>query len=284
MARRSLLYVPGDRADRLPKALASGADGIIVDLEDSVDPDKKELARRAVRDWLSGLRGEPPAEVWVRVNSAPEERTADLEYCSSSPAVYGIVLPKATLDSIRQTIDLLVDGDGRSVRPLLLAPLIETASGVLDAEALARSERVSHMMYGQADLGAELGLVASPNEREWESLRFHLTVVSAAAGIDPPIGPAWTHLDDPDGLAASSGRLRHLGFAGRTAIHPAQLDAIHRAFAPTEAERAWASSVMAAFTAAEDEGIATAVSSDGEFIDRAVVRRAQRILADTTKT
>lgn len=164
---------------------------------------------------------------------------------------------------------------------ILIAPLIETARGVTELEEIAGAERVSHVMYGQADLGAELGLAPGDDEREWDPLRFQLSVASAAADIHPPIGPAWTHLADEAGLLTSSATLRRFGFVGRTAIHPAQLPIIHSAFAPTTEEITWATAILDAFSAAEGSSTGVALSSDGEFVDRAVVRRAQAIVANT---
>ena len=136
---------------------------VIVDLEDAVALQNKDKARQTIRAWLAELPANPGAEISIRVNSEHNARARDLACLAAPERVHGIVLPKATAASI---CELAVDLDRRAaMSTILIAPLIETARGVTELEEIAGAERVSHVMYGQADLGAELGLAPGDDER-----------------------------------------------------------------------------------------------------------------------
>lgn len=260
MSARSYLYVPADRPEMLAKAADRGADALIVDLEDAVAPSRKAEARRIVTDFLPG-----PAETWVRVNNHPDLLAADL---AASAGAAGIVLAKAEPESLRQAV---------SMTRLPLTPLIETAAGLLAAPEMASVEGVERLAIGEADLSAELGVTLGDDGVELLYARSKLVVASAAAGIDAPTGPVFTDFGDTDGLRRSSEALVRLGFGGRPAIHPAQVEVINEAFTPTAAQLAAALELTEAFEEALASG-AGAAASDGVMFDAAVVRQARRVL------
>ena len=257
MTTRSYLYVPGDRPDRFEKAASSGAEAVIVDLEDAVRPDAKEFARSAAADYL----GRPPdAPVWVRVNNTPELLGADLDMVLQSNAA-GVVMPKATLEAC-------------AACPAAVLALIETAKGVAAAAEMAGLDVVERLCLGEVDLCAELDIIPSSDAQELWPIRSSVVLASAAAGLPPPVGAVFTNLSDEAGLLRTSQQLRRQGFGARTLIHPRQVDAVHKAFTPSAEEVEFARRVIRAH---EDAGGGAAVL-DGRFVDLAVVRKAQRVL------
>ena len=268
--RRSLLFVPAVRPDRFPKALATGADAVCVDLEDGVAPEAKETARGQALALLAG-RGPSAAEVSLRVNDAKTAlgRTDLAELIKSGARPDALMLPKvAGADEIRAVDTALARGAG--ALPLIVQ--IETAAGLLAAsEIAAASPNVSAVFFGAIDLSADLGCAV-----EWEALlyaRSRVVLAAGAAGVSALDSP---FMDVPslDALAAETRRVRRLGFAGKAAIHPTQVAVIQEAFAPTAAEAAWARKIVAAYE--RQQGGVLLV--DGQLIERPVVRSARRTL------
>jgi citrate lyase subunit beta / citryl-CoA lyase len=244
------LYVPGDRPDRFDKAAASGADSVILDLEDSVAPAHRTAAREHVAKWLAGG---PEIDVQVRIGS--------LDDLAALPDDVAIRLPK-----VGSADDVGAVGE-RDVHAL-----VETASGVEHAYPIASHPRVVSIGLGEADLAADLGITAE-SALEW--IRVRVVVAARAAGLPAPMMSAYTDIADLDGLAGSCAVGRALGMVGRTAIHPRQLPVIRAAFAPTTEELAWAQEVLAALDGAE---VGVAVLRSGAMIDAAMARRARRLV------
>ena len=257
MVNRSYLYVPGNRPDRFPKAVSSGADAVIVDLEDAVGAEEKAQARAAAARWLSEA---PAVPVWIRVNNSHGLLVDDLAMVAGSRAA-GAVIPKVTVDAC----------DAAAVP---VQALIETAAGVQTVARIALHPRVVRLALGEADLCAELGVDPAPDMRELWAIRSDVVVASAAAGLEPPVGPAATVMDDADALERTSRQLRRQGFGARSIVHPSQIAAVHAAFTPSEEEISGARRLVEAFVAAG--GGPTIV--DGRFVDRATARLAQRVL------
>lgn len=266
------LYVPGDRADRVAKALASGADCVIVDLEDAVAAARKETAREALTEALGGLGADAPP-VQVRVNARGSAWHADdlAAVAELDPAV-GVRVPKvAGAQEVAAVQEAL---PGREVHVL-----IETALGVERTFEIA-SAGVASVALGEADLRAELGIAAGEEgEPGLAWVRSRLVVAAAAAGLPAPQMSVYADVRDLEGLARSCARGRTLGFVGRTAIHPAQLAVIRKGFAPTEAEIARAQEIVDRVGSAEADGSGTVVLEDGTFLDVAMVRAARRVLS-----
>lgn len=257
------LYVPGDRPHVVAKALACGADVVVIDLEDAVAPDRKEYARAATVDLLS----EPqPVRVHVRVNGTEGPwAAADLRAVAGLPGVSGVRLPKVT------SADEVVRA-ARTTGHRLYA-LLETALGIERAHAIAAAHpALRGISLGEADLRADLG-VRDDAGLDW--CRSRVVVAARAAGLAPPPQSVHPDIRDLDGLAASCAHGRALGFLGRAAIHPRQLPIIERAYLPTEAELDQAETIVKAATT---ERGAQALP-DGRFIDAAVVAAARRTLS-----
>lgn len=282
---RSCLYVPADRPDHLERAPTRDADALIVDLEDSIAPSAREQATADAADWL---RHQPAAAVssgpslWVRVNPGPTMRR-ELE-AVVGPALTGLVIPKCeTVDALGEldaALEAIEANVGIAPGSIAVAPLIETAGGVLRAERLAASPRVARLQIGEADLCAQLGLHPTSGDPELIPLRLRVVLASANAGLVRPIGPVWTALDDLDGLRTSSMALRSQGFGGRSAIHPNQLTVINEVFTPTPGELDRARQLVETYDRALDAGSGVLRDDSGTMIDEAMVRAAREMLAD----
>jgi citrate lyase subunit beta/citryl-CoA lyase len=256
------LFVPGDRPDRFAKAASAGADEVVIDLEDAVAPTSKPVARGAVVDWLS-----EGGQAWVRVNATDTEwHQDDLQAVVGAPGLRGLILPK--LESAEKAEGV------RTVLPagLGLVGLIETARGVLGAEALADSGVVDRLALGTIDLALDLG--ATDCDQVMLHPRSVLVHASRAAGLPGPVDGVTTVCDDGV-VAAAAHRARTLGFGGKFCIHPRQVDLVRAGFAPNEDELRWASRIEEA-ARCQDAGT---FAVDGQMIDRPVLTRAREILA-----
>jgi len=289
MTPRSYLFVPADRPERIAKALASGADAVIVDLEDAVAPEAKSGARLALAAWLEGQASQAartaptlpaggearpiPVPLLVRVNSASTAWFQDDLQVGVLPGVQGIVLPKA------QTLDELAAVRAAAPQRVLL-PLIETAMGVHAAATLAGAPGVQRLVFGSLDLQADLGIEADDEGGEEALLAFrsHLVLASRLGGLLAPVDGVSTALQDEDLVLRDAVRARRLGFGAKLCIHPKQVQAVHRGFAPSAEDVAWARRVLQAYEAAQQEGGHGAVAVDGKMVDAPVLRRAHTVL------
>lgn len=260
---RSLLFVPGSRPDRFEKALAAGASRVIIDLEDAVAPSAKDVARRAVADWLA-----PERPVMVRINGADTPWfDADLAL-SGHPGVVGVVLPKAEDPAV---IARVVRSGARMV-----VPIVETGAGFAGLPAIAGASSVAALAFGSVDLERDLGM-HDPREDDLLPFRLQLVTASRLARISPPIDGVTVAIDDEATLRNDARRARRLGFGGKLCIHPCQVPDVNLALAPTADERAWALRVVEAARRAGD-GV---VTLDGKMIDRPIVLQAEAILDGT---
>jgi citrate lyase beta subunit len=268
---RSLLFAPGNDERKLEKALAAGADAVVVDLEDAVPAGEKEAARLVARRVLENRA--TGSLVAVRPNAfGTAHWGADLE------AVRGLdldalVLPKATLEA--------VEALGAEGSPVVA--IVETAVGLRHAYETACTERVAALVLGAVDLGLELGLEPRADGQEVLYARSQLVVDSAAAGIRSPFDLVHLDIRDDEGLEAETRLARSLGFRGKACIHPAQIEIVNRVFSPTKEEQERARRVIEAFEHALAEGRGV-VALDGKMIDLPVVERARRVLAETERS
>ncbi|MEO3783797.1 CoA ester lyase [Actinocorallia sp. B10E7] len=281
MSARSALYVPGDAAGKLAKALAKGADELIVDLEDAVPQAGKEAARATVSSWLGGLPPEIAGpRLWVRINPGAQGHE-DLR-AVAAPGLTGVCVAKAEDPADLAGLDALLTSleKERSIpEPLRLIPLLESGEALFRARELARSPRVTRLQLGEADLAADLGVTPSPDGRELLWARSQVVAASAAAKISPPIAPVSTDFRDLDALRESTEALRRLGFWGRACIHPAQIPVVHEVFTPSEEELAKARDIVARYDEALTSGTGVCLDASGRLIDEAVVRSARRLLS-----
>jgi citrate lyase subunit beta / citryl-CoA lyase len=276
MRLRSLLFVPGDRPDRMEKALRAGADALILDLEDAVAAERKPEARRAVAEFLGANQA---ANLWVRVNpldTAECERDLDA-VLSAHPD--GIVLPKAEGGaSVDELARRLTERGNVTARILSIAT--ETPAAIFQLGTYGGAKRLAGLTWGAEDLPAAIGASTSrePDGRftpPYELARSLCLFGAAAAGV-APIETVYPAFRDLDGLAAYAKRARRDGFTGMMAIHPAQVEPINAAFTPSAEEVAHAEAVAAAFAANPGAG---ALSLDGRMIDRPHLVQAERVLA-----
>jgi citrate lyase subunit beta/citryl-CoA lyase len=265
----TLLYVPGDRSDRVAKALASDADVVLVDLEDAVAPSRKDEARATAASVLADLpRGRATQ---VRVNHPQTPWHADdVSMLAALPPAVGARVPK--VESVAEVEALAASLPGRQ-----LHLLVESALGVERAFELATaSPQVASIALGEADLRSDLR-VSDDAGLAWA--RSRVVVAARASRLPAPAMSAYTNVRDLDGLAASCRDGRRLGFCGRTAIHPAQLPVIREAFLPTDEEVAAARDVVERVGEAAVHGVGAIALDDGTFLDVAMVEQAKAVLA-----
>ena len=265
MQERSFLFVPGDRPDRFEKAIASGAHGVILDLEDAVTPERKDQARAAMHEWL----GQTQHKVWVRVNPPDTPwYAADGELLSLS-AVRGVMLPKA-----QEAADL-AHLAARLRDDQSIIPIVETVAGWFQAEALARAPKVRRLAFGSVDFMSDSGIGA--DGPELDPVRCQLVLVSRLCGLMPPVDGVSLAIDDAAQLEADVRRSRRHGLGAKLCIHPRQVAGVNTGFAPTEAERAWARRVTEALAS----GPLGAIAVDGKLVDKPIALLAAAILAES---
>ncbi|WP_300709826.1 CoA ester lyase [Limnohabitans sp.] len=264
---RSFLFVPGNRPERFAKALDSGADAVIIDLEDAVPLDAKDAARAALAAAWAGFAAGQRARLLVRVNPAGTPwHEADLAALGHLPGLGAVMLPKA------ENPQQLEHAFMASGVPVL--PLIESAEGVGQMDAIARAQGVLRLGLGHIDLQADLRIICGPDEAELAPIRLAMVVASRRAGLPAPVDGVTTATTDAQVLAQDAQRSRRFGFGAKLCIHPAQVAGVHQALAPTEAECAWAERVLAA----EVEARGGAFSVDGKMVDPPVLLLARQIL------
>ena len=280
---RSALFVPGNRPDRVDKAVATVADRVIIDLEDAVAISQKVEARAPVRDKIIAHKDR---RVIVRVNGLETDFImGDLEAIVVKE-LGGLVLPKIeNSDQIGEIHRLLVDlekkqGPAAGNTPVIL--LVESALGVQNifqiSSAAAELNREFLIALGAADYALDMGIEVTKDGGELIYSRSRIAVACRAAGMAPPLDtPFMIDLKDFDALRDDAARAKQLGFQGKLCIHPNQIEPVHVIFTPTAEEISFARRVVDAFEAEEAKGSVT-ILVDGKFVDYPVVERARRIL------
>lgn len=257
-AARTLLFVPGDRPDRFDRACASGADVVVLDLEDAVAAAAKESARSHVAGWLRA-----GGRALVRVNARGTPWFGEDVRAVRGAGATVLMVPKVEGPADLHALDEAAGG------PVAAVALVETARGVLEAAAICAVPTVCRVALGHVDLAADLGIDPADDEALLGA-RSMLVLASRAAGLPAPIDGVTVAVADPDALARDTRRARRLGFTGRLCIHPRQVGPVAAGLAPTEAEVAWARRVL-------DLDAALGVV-DGELVDEPVLRRARLLL------
>ncbi len=271
-ARRSFIFTPGLRPDMFPKALASGADIVCVELEDGIAPKDKAEARQKALALFEQPQPDDGVERIVRINSMRErfgieDVNAVLATDTPPPA---LMMPKVRTSDEVVMLDQLLTEAGHETR---LHVIIETNEGLEAAFEIAKcSDRIDAMFFGGVDMAAELRC-----QNTFESMiyaRSRVVHASAAAGLDV-IDVPFLDLDDPDGMRVEAEKVRDLGFAGKGSVHPKQIAALNEVFTPTEVQITRARRIIAEFEAA-DTGL---VVIDGKLIEKPVLRDMYRIVA-----
>lgn len=276
---RSLLFAPGNHPRRVEKALSLGADGVILDLEDAVAISEKVATRALVVPALSAPRH---GRLFIRVNGLTTEWCyGDLTAVVRS-GLDGIVLPKAEHAHELHTADWLIAAlereHGLAPGSIELLPIVETALGISNLRDLCRAGgRVRRIAFGAGDFTLDMGMSWTRSEQELLPHRAACVMESRAAGLEPPIDTVWADLRDAEGFEASANQAARLGFQGKMLIHPDQIAVANAAFTPDDAIVAHARRIVAAFEAAERDGLAS-IQLDGQFIDYPIVERARRVL------
>lgn len=261
---RSALFVPATRPERIPKALASGADAVIVDLEDAVAENLKAEARGNLDAFLAA---NPAARLLVRINAPTHpEQAADLALCARHPCVVGVLLPK--VESAVQVA--LAAGCGKSVWPI-----IESARGLAHLAEIAQAHGVERLSFGSLDLGLDLGLASgsAAAERILDQARYGLLLQSRLAGLAAPLDSVFPDIKNLHGLAQAVADARDMGFGGLLCIHPGQVAVVHETLMPSAAELDWAQRILAAGVSGDGVFVV-----DGQMVDAPVIGRARRLL------
>ena len=270
--RRSFIFTPAMRPDLYPKALASGADIVCVELEDGVAPRDKDTARANAVSLFGAPQADDGIERVIRINSPMEQVGVDdvralLGMATPPP---GIMLPKVCSPDEVALLDQLITEAGHDIR---LHIIIETNAGLEAAYEIAHSsDRIDALLFGGVDMAAELRC-----ELAWEPLlyaRSRVVHAAASAGIDV-IDVPYLDLNDPDGMRIAAEQARSLGFSGKGAIHPKQIAALNDVFTPSAAAISRARDIIAAFEASDS----ALVVIDGKLIEKPVLREMHRIIA-----
>jgi citrate lyase subunit beta/citryl-CoA lyase len=278
-----MLFVPGDRPERFAKAIGSGADAVILDLEDAVTPAQRPAARKAIAEFL--LQGDRPVPVWVRTNPVQsDEALLDLvAVIQGRPD--GVILPKARSGAdvlqLDHWLQALEATHGLPIGSIRLIPMVtETAGALLQmASFVPTSARVLAMTWGAEDLATELGAggnrdVDGNYDAPYQLASSLCLYTAAAAGVSA-IDTVDTEIKDLAAVERRARASRRAGYTAKLAIHPAQIPALHAAFTPSESEVEQAERVLAAFAQAPASG---AVMIDGKLFDRPHVLQAERVI------
>ncbi len=271
MARRSVLFTPGDEPSMMEKALEGDSDVVVFDLEDAVSPDRKEDAREAVSEVLDSVDdvsgdGDAP-EVWVRVDPSS---TGD-DYGVGRPSCF--VVPKA------ESADDVRGGAGEVTSRGLdcgVVPIVESAQGVLNADEIAASETVEAVVFGAEDLAADVGASRTKESNEVSYARQKVVTAAAAADVDG-VDTLWTDFQDTEGLRRDAEWSVTLGYDGKLAIHPSQVEVVNEAFTPSEDRVEWAQRVLEAKDDAAGEGKGV-FEVDGEMVDAPLISQAEQVV------
>ena len=283
---RSLLFVPGDSERKLEKGLGSGADVLIVDLEDSVAPARKAAARAVAAEFLSSRAGQPGPTLYVRVNDFSTGLTDEDLAAVVKAGPHGIMLPKsaggADVERLSAKLRVHEAEAGLQDGAIRILPIItETAVGLLAAGSYSAAlPRLAGVTWGAEDLSADVGARAARDETGSYTDVFRLaramTVLAAAKAETAAIDTVFVDFRDMEALRRECLDAERDGFTGKMAIHPAQVPVINEAFTPSPEAIAEARAVMDAFAGAGDVGV---VGIDGKMYDRPHLRRAERLLA-----
>ncbi len=278
---RSLIFVPGNRPNMLERALGFNADVTMVDLEDSVPPGEKINAREVAREWVPRLRSEG-RRVMVRVNSLDTGLTRDELEALVSPDLAGISLGKVETPQDLQDADRIISAlePAAGVEPgqIKLIPWIENALAVMAPYQMATaSSRIIAIAFGAEDYTNDIGIQRTDTGEEVYYARAQTAVAAHAARVACLDSP-FVGFRDPEGLREDCRTIRQLGYTGKFAIHPAQIDIINESFTPSGEEVAYAKKVVGAFREAESNGRGSA-DLDGRMIDVPVFKRAENLLA-----
>ena len=275
--RRSKLFVPGNRADFMAKAMDSAADALSLDLEDAVAPAEKQAARQAVERFLASA--EPKKELIVRVNALSTGLLFDDVIAVAGANLHVVNVPKVESPRDLHVVDELLGWLERSrgLEPgrIRVMPTLESPAGLRRAfEIATATPRVVALQFGAGDLKASAGI--EPSTERLRSVRLMVVLAAAEAGVEA-LDSAFTDIRDLAAFETDAVESRRLGFHGKSCIHPSQIDAANRAFAPSATEIAEAKSLLAAYDDAVKRGLG-AIQHEGKLVDAPFADIARRLL------
>lgn len=276
---RTMLFAPANELRKAGKALMLNADGTVLDLEDAVALSEKANARDTLKEALLLPRR---GDVFIRVNSVQTEFILSDLLSAVTEGVKGLVVAKSeSAEEIRQ-VDWLIGKiemeHGLIPGSMEIIPFIESANAIVNAFSIASSSpRVSRMFLGGVDYVLDIGTTFSKGGSELFYARSQLVVASRAAGIEAPIDSVYPDFKDIEGLVADAKTVRQMGFQGKLAIHPGQIEPLNEVFTPTPEEMAWATKIVAVFDESEAKGQAM-FQVDGKMIEYPIANRARRII------
>ncbi len=276
---RCLLFAPGIDRRKIDQAFLSGADAVILDLEDAVAPGEKDRARQVVQEVFQSP-GLPPT--YVRINGVETRHgLRDLQVVVRT-GLAGIMLAKAeTAEDVRKVswlTGLLEEERGLVRGSTELVPFIESARGIENAGAIASAcPRVKKLAFGGNDYTADIWTSYSGDGTELFYARAKLVNASRAAGIETPLDTVCPFIKDTDILREDAKRARKMGFQGKLVIHPAQVRPVLEVFSPTADEVAAAQKIVAAYEAAKAAGTAV-IQLEGQMVEAPIVARAKQIM------
>ena len=278
---RSLIFVPGNRDNMLDRAQGFDADVIMVDLEDSVPPGEKVNARQVAREWAPRLL-RPGRKVMVRCNALDTGLTRDEMAAVIGPGLYGFSVGKTEspwdLQEIDRIIGPLEASAGLEPGAIRVIPWIESARAVMSAPQMAlASPRVVAIAFGAEDYTNDMGVQRTDDGEEVYVPRATTAIAARASGVASLDSP-YVAFRNPEGLEKDAQAARRLGYNGKFAIHPSQIETINRTFSPHPDDVAYARQVVAAWDEAEAAGRGS-LALDGKMVDVPVVKRAQNLLA-----
>ena len=264
----NFLFVPGTRPERFSKALDSGANAVVLDLEDAVPEEAKEAARNAIRIAWPNFSDEQKNRLVIRTNSPGTKFYAADLIMAQELNVSCILIPKS--ESVDQ-----INGAALILPNTAIIPMIETALGLDNLREIANSNQVIRLALGNLDLQADLGMVCDPDETELQTARYQIVLASRLAQIAPPLDGVTPSTDDAARISNDAQRAKRMGFGAKLCIHPKQVGLVKAAFMPSDEDLAWAQRVVDA----DKTSKGGAIKLDGRMIDRPVVLLAQRTLA-----
>lgn len=276
---RTALFLPGNNPGMLQNGGIFGADAVILDLEDAVSPNEKDAARQLVKNALNTVNYGNAKKI-VRIN--PIDLGGDKDIQIVIPAKPDMVLVSKinNAQEIINAINLIKQAEQGEQKTLVI-PLIETAQGVVNINSIvAADNRINSVVFGAEDYTASLGIARSKEGNEIYTARTLIVNAAAATGIEA-IDTPFTDVQDDEGLLRDALLSKMLGFKGKLAINPRQVDIIHKAFAPTTQEINWSVRVLNAIDQANKQGSGV-ISLDGKMIDAPIVQRAKRTLTIAT--
>ncbi|MES2194603.1 MAG: CoA ester lyase [Pseudomonadota bacterium] len=276
---RSLLICTTTMERHVKSALASAADGVVLDLETSIAEAEKSAARAAAVSVLAGRHG---PDIFVRINEIDGRHVFDDLMALQTANLRGVMLPQAEDGRQIAILDwMLSELERRYSRkglPVEILPLVETARGVENlAQMLSASKRIRQLTFGVADYSLDTGMQPARDESELGYIRARLVHASRAAGLEAPIDTVWLDLNDVEGLQLSLERSRRAGFVGKLCIHPKQAEQANLAFTPSSDEVAKATAIITAFETAMAGNVA-AVRVEGRLVDLPIVDSARRVV------